>query len=268
MRIARLAVVAALLAAPGVASARGPGAALDACAQAFSDAPDLTKAGHLLEARAALIRCASETCPAKMRSLCTDDLRTLEPQIPTVVFAAKTSGGRDVLDARVLEAGRTIAAGLDGTAVPLDPGPHEFRFERPDGTSSGAVVLLREGEKAREVGAVFPGPRSTGPAVTEAPSASRPVPWTVWATAGVTVAATGSLTFFGIRGLDQRSALGSCKGSCTAVQVQPARDSFTAANVSLVVAVLAAGAAVTLFLTRPTVTVGIAGTSAFVGGRF
>jgi hypothetical protein len=266
-RLAQLSIVAGLLAAPGVALAEGPGAALDECARAFSDAPDLTKAGHLLRARAALIRCASESCPAKMRPLCAGDLRTLEPQIPTVVFAAKTSDGQDVLDARVVEDGRPIAERLEGTAVAVDPGPHRFRFERPDGTRAETEVLLREGEKARSVGAVFAVlPPAEQPATP--PSTTRPVPWTVWATGGAALAATGSFAFFGLRGLDQRSALRSCKGSCSSEQLQPVRDSFTAANVSLAVAVLAAGAAVTFFVTRPTVTAGITGTSAFVEARF
>jgi hypothetical protein len=267
-RLAHLSIVAGLLAAPDVALAQGPGAALDDCARAFSDAPDLTKAGHLLRARAALIRCASEACPVKMRPLCAGDLRTLEPQIPTVVFAAKTSDGQDVLDAHVLEDGRPIADRLDGTAVAVDPGPHRFRFERPDGTRTDTEVLLREGEKARSVGAVFAAPVAAEQPAPPPPPATRPVPWSVWTTGGIALAATGSFAFFGLHGLDQRSALGACKGSCSPAQVQPVRDSFTAANVSLAVAVLAAGAAVVLFVTRPTVTAGIAGTNAFVQARF
>jgi hypothetical protein len=267
-RLAHLSIVAGLLATAGVARAEGPGAALDDCARAFSDAPDLTKAGHLLRARAALVRCASEACPVKMRPLCAGDLRTLEPQIPTVVFAAKTSDRQDVLDARVFEDGQPIAERLDGTAVAVDPGLHRFRFDRPDGTRAEAEVLLREGEKARSVGAVFAAPATAEQPATPPPSTTRPVPWSVWTTGGIALAATGSFAFFGIHGLDQRSALGSCKGSCSPEQVQPVRDSFTAANVSLAVAVLAAGTAVILFVTRPTVTAGVAGTSAFVQARF
>jgi hypothetical protein len=265
-----LAVALGALLCPRGADA-APGDTPDRCDAAFSAAPDLVKAGRLLEGRAALVVCAAEPCPTSMRSLCARDLQNLDAQLPTVVFVAKSSTAEDVLDAKVTEDGRSIAGRLDGTAVALDPGPHRFHFERPNGASVDVSALLREGEKARAVTAVFSATERVEPAVEEPTRpvvSSRPIPWTVVASGGVAVLAAGSFAVFGIEGLVQRANLASCKGSCSSDQVQPVRDSYRVADVSLAVAGVAAGVTVTLFFTRPTVTVVATGRGLLLDAAF
>jgi hypothetical protein len=220
------------------------------CGAAFSAAPDLTKAGRLLDARAALVKCASEVCPTNMRPLCADDLRHLEPQIPTIVLVAKTGKGQDVLDVRVTEDARPLVDRIDGRAVSLDPGSHRFRFERTNGLAVEVAAMLHEGEKGRTVTAVFPDEASTQQPLRTDERTGRPIPWTVYVAAGVAVVATAGFATFGLRGISERSDLSSCQGTCTHDQVQQVRDSYLVANVSLGAAVVAAGIAVVLFLTR------------------
>jgi hypothetical protein len=240
----------------------------NACGAAFSKAPDLIKAGRLLEARDALVQCAADPCPANMRPLCAGDLRNLEPQVPTVVFVAKTSRGEDVITVRVTDGARSVVDRLDGRAIPLDPGPHRFRFETADGVVVEVPALLHEGEKLRAVTAVLPPNNREEGRDSGQGTSTRPIPWTVYALSGVAAVATASFAYFGVRGLNERAALASCEGSCPHDEVQAVRDSYLVANVSLGVAIVAAGVAVTLFVVRPSVTVATTGTGALLRADF
>jgi hypothetical protein len=250
------------------AAAASPEDDRNACGASFSSAPDSIKAGRLLEARDALVRCASEPCPANMRPLCANDLRDLEPRIPTVVFVAKTSSGGDLVAVKVTEADRPVVDRLDGRTVAFDPGPHRFRFETADGVAVEVPALLHEGEKLRAVTAVLS--TKSRDEVPDRPreASSRPVPWTVYVGLGVAAVATASFAYFGVRGLNERDALSSCQGHCAHDDVQAVRDSYLAANVSLAVAIVAAGAAVTLFVIRPTVTIATTGNGALLRADF
>jgi hypothetical protein len=260
-----------------LALAEGPRGACDA---SFSSAPDLVKQGRLRAARDALLRCSSEPCPAAMRPLCAEDLRQLEPRVPTVVLIAKGADGFDLANVRVTEAGQTIQERLDGRAVEMDPGAHSLQFERQGSDPVVVSVLVHEGEKARQVVATFSNGAAPPPAVSALPtpptpaaavgvpaSATRPVPWTVYAVGGGALAATGTFAYFGLHGLSQRSVLDACRGSCDHDSVQAARTSLALADASWIVAAIGYAAAATLFLTRPTVTatVGAGRDGAMVG---
>jgi hypothetical protein len=247
------AVVVAL--APGSARAEPTTPEL-ACGEAFSTGPEASKAGKLVAARAALLRCSAAPCPASMRPLCAEDLRRLEERIPTVVFIAKGPHGEDVADARVLEQGQVVVESLDGKSVPLDPGPHAFRFEQNDGTIADATVVLHEGERARAITVTLARPEAVAetppaPPAVPPPEPSRPVPWTVFAAGGLTVASAASFGIFGVRGVALRSDLSGCKGSCSAASVDRVTTSYTIANVSLGVAAGALVLTAILYFTRP-----------------
>jgi hypothetical protein len=243
--------VAACVAAASLCAA--PARAGGVCDDAFSAAPDLVKRGQLRAARDALMRCSSEGCPEAMRAICSEDLRQIEPRLPTVVFVAKGAGGADFVDVRVLEGGRLVQERPDGRGVEVDPGVHTFRFERPNDAPIDVQVLVREGEKARQVVATWPAPHEAV-APPPASGAVRPVPWTVYASGAVALVATASFAYFLVRGLGERADLGSCKGTCDHDAVQAVRTNLAVADVSWVVAVLGYAAAATLYVTRPALT--------------
>jgi hypothetical protein len=237
------------------------------CDDAFTSAPKLVKAGKLLLAHEALLRCSSESCPTAMRSLCAEDLRQVELRMPTIVFVAKGSDGAELRAIRVVEDGRTLEDHLDGRSVDVDPGDHVFHFERAEGDSVAISVLVHEGEKARQVVATFPRAVTPSTASTvlrpttgwtsgstsgpESPATpARPVPWTAFLAGGVAVAATGSFAYFGLHGLSQRSALDACKGSCDHDSVQTVRTNLALADGSWIVALVATAAAVGIYLLR------------------
>jgi hypothetical protein len=232
-----------------------------ACQDAFATAPASVRDGRFVAARQALERCSADSCPAAMRPLCLEDLRQLEPRIPSVVFEAKSSDGRDRVNVRVMEGDRVLVEKLDGRGVDLDPGLHTFRFESTGSAPVVTEVLLHEGEKARPIVATLVELREvSAPPKAPEPKAlpfvrdtARPIPWTVYAAGGVALAASAAWAYFGIDGISERSALGSCIGHCDPGAVQTATDHLYAADVFMAVSLAGWAGATVLFLTRPKV---------------
>ncbi|WP_438011704.1 hypothetical protein WME89_25535 [Sorangium sp. So ce321] len=134
-----------------------------ACAAAYERAQGLRRDGKLIAAREALIACSQPTCPAAAVADCGPWLAEVEKSLPSVVIAARDAGGRERLDVRVLVDGRLLAATLDGKALPVDPGPHTFRYEPAGGPAVEERVLIREGEKNRAITVILGSPPAGAP---------------------------------------------------------------------------------------------------------
>ena len=107
-----------------------------ACLDASSKGQTLRDQHKLVEARQQLRVCAAGGCPSVVQTDCAAWLADVEKAIPTVVLAAKNGAGADLFDVKVSVDGQPLASRLDGQALPLDPGPHAFRFEGADGRTS------------------------------------------------------------------------------------------------------------------------------------
>jgi hypothetical protein len=108
---------------------------------------------------------------------CTMWLDDVERALPTVVFSVKEANGKELSAVRVSEAGKALAASLDGVAIAMNPGPHAFRFDAPDGRSVEHQVVVREGQKAFIVTAILPrAPEAAPAAVTPPPPKAAPPP--------------------------------------------------------------------------------------------
>jgi hypothetical protein len=88
---------------------------------------------------------------------------------PTIVFAVKSASGKELSTVKVTVDGQVIADHLDGSALPVDPGPHEFTFEAAGQPPLTETIILHEGEKDRREtvllgGAAAPSETSSGPA--------------------------------------------------------------------------------------------------------
>ncbi|WP_437581526.1 hypothetical protein [Sorangium sp. So ce887] len=145
-----------------------------ACAAAYERAQGLRRDGKLLAAREALIACSQPTCPAAAVADCGPWLAEVEKSLPTVVIAARDAHGRERLDVRVLVDGRLLAAALDGKALPVDPGPHTFRYQPAWGPAVEERVLIREGEKNRALTVALGASSAGAPASPPPPAASPP----------------------------------------------------------------------------------------------
>jgi hypothetical protein len=218
--------------------------------------------GKLVEAKRKLGACAVAACPSAVRADCTQWLAEVNNALPSVVLAATSTRG-DEVHVRVYLDGAPLTDRLDGKAFELNPGPHRFRFELPPYPAQEETLLLREGERERLVSTRFaeqPVPVASSvhsaPPPVSPPSApsSRPIPWITYALGGLAVAAVGTTTYFGLRALaEQREKLDSCAPLCATWEVREVERPALAADISILVAVVAGGGAIYTYWTRPTI---------------
>jgi hypothetical protein len=145
-----------------------------ACNDAYRQAQVLRNDHKLVEAREQLRVCAGGSCPGFIAKDCSDWLKADESKTPSVVLAAKNPAGADLFDVKVTMDGAPLSSKLDGLAIDVDPGPHTFAFDAPEGHAEQKIVVA-EGAKAQRVAVTFGGASgaavvTTTPGVT--PSAS------------------------------------------------------------------------------------------------
>jgi hypothetical protein len=239
------------------------------CVDAHYKAQELRNARKLIEARSRFVRCSATSCPRLVQKECADLLAEVQRSLPSVVFAAKDEAGIDLLDVAVSVDGQPMSERIDGSAVAIDPGPHTVGFRRPGGQPVEQVILVNEGEKDRIVRAVISGASPVfGPAPAtvvsrpsapaEAPSAPRETSSRSWApvliSGGVSALAIASFAYFGLNGQaskDELSATCRSGGACSSNDVDRARTQLIIADVSLVVGLVSAGAALYFLLQKP-----------------
>ena len=232
---ASVASLCALLVAPTIARAEGAptsGPDKTACVAALDEAQASRAARKLLAARASYVTCSHEACPDMIRDDCSKGLREVDEAIPTLVLSASIDG-KDATDAKAILDGERLAGGLDGRALPVDPGLHVARFER---SGSGAVdvkIVAREGEKNRLVSATFAVPRAEAVQVKGEGSQMR------FPTVPVAFAATGALALGGaflvhLDMTDRANELGkTCAPRCSQSDRDALSDRLVLRNVSL-----------------------------------
>lgn len=241
--------------------AEGAAAAADdreMCVAAAEQAQQFRDEGKYRRAREQMLTCASDVCPGPIKVDCAKWLTELNRDAPTIVFGARDSKGADILDVKVSMDGAIVQERLDGKPVLVDSGEHVFAFEREDGSVHEERVLIRAAEKGRSIIATFPGP-DTEPAPPVGGGDGGPVPSEgltplipAIVAGGVGVLALGSFAAFGIAGTNDVDDLQRCKPACAESDVDSARTKLYIADASLIVGVVALGAAAYLYFTRPT----------------
>lgn len=137
----------------------------------------------------------------------------------------------------------------------MDPGERRITIEW-HGRKEERLILLTANEHGRPLdvafGVSYP-PSAASASSSQFSEDQRPIPWTVFASAGLALGALGSFTFFAVDGrsrLDELDASG-CRPFCRRSDVDAVDRSALVADISLIVSVVAAGAAVAFFATRP-----------------
>jgi hypothetical protein len=251
--IALLAI--ALSASPSVASAAAPAknsSAKATCLAAHEAALSLRSQKKPHAALEQFVSCSRTECPAVVRKECIDQAAQVEKDTPTVALEAHDDDGKDTTAVKVSVDGSVIADKLTGAAVDVEPGEHVFRFERADGKSIEQRVLVVEGEKNRKVvgdfASLVPKPIGPNPADPK-PRESKPIPVLAYVAGGVAIAALGSFGIFALSGKSsEKNLASSCEPNCKTDQLTPVKRDYLIADISLVVAVLAAAGAVLLVL--------------------
>jgi hypothetical protein len=255
-----------------------------ACVEASTEGQALRDATKLQEARTRFVSCARDACPSIVRKYCAEWLTDIERRLSSVVFRVQSADGADVLGARLFIDGQPQPHGLDGSALPLDPGEHAVRIERDAGDPLEQRIMILEGEKGRVVTVRLAPPALTAPtpppATDAPPPASHPLtvsPLTL-VLGGVGILGVASFTYFGLTAQGDLNHLRqTCAPRCASSDLDSVKREALAADISLGVGVVAVGVAIyTLFAHHapPAATnqVGLTptpgGAIAELGGRF
>jgi hypothetical protein len=126
------------------------------CVAALDKAQASKASRKLTDARASYVTCSHELCPDMIREDCVKGLREVDESLPSITLAASVDG-HDATDATVTLDGTAIDGGLDGRSIPLDPGSHVARFERPGSAPLEVKIVAREGQKNQLITGTFPG---------------------------------------------------------------------------------------------------------------
>jgi hypothetical protein len=255
----RIAVLAAGVLGVSPALAQDKASCLDAAAQG----QQLRDSHKLVEAREQLRICAASACPVAVQSDCAGWLDSVEKALPSIVAAAKTAAGSDLVDVRVTVDGRPFAVKLDGEAIPMDPGLHVFHFEAADGSKVDQRVVVGEGQRNLRVAVVLEKPVVQPPPMP-APPEPNPGLGTQKVLAlvagGVGVVGLGLGTVLGVLALSERSdAETVCAGTLcpTPDGVNKWSSATSTANISsamFAVGVLGVAGGAALWLTAPSAT--------------
>jgi hypothetical protein len=226
------------------------------CVAAFDRGQELQTTLRLREAREQYLACARDGCHPMVRKDCALKLEEISRDLPTITLVARDREGRDLPDVRALVDGVPVERAKFAGAIPLDPGPHAVRFEAEGSAPRSVDVVLRVGEKNRPVSVQFEDlpitkPDSTPEEALPAEHGAGRGPWP-WVLAGVSVASFGGFMFFGLTGLSEKNRLlDTCAAACSEGDASRVRNDYIAADILLVVSLLAAGGATYLFLTEP-----------------
>jgi hypothetical protein len=137
--------VLGLLPLTGPASAAEPTA--DECLKASEAALEFTEVHRLHAAETQLLICAAAACPVDVRQVCMQRIDELNAILPSIVFDVRDAAGEVLKQVRVTMDGQLLAEQLEGTALTVEPGKHEFVFETSERAPVTKRLVVREGLK-------------------------------------------------------------------------------------------------------------------------
>lgn len=140
--------VLALAASPALAQMARPRDE-GACVAALKDAKAREQEGALQAARVLLRQCAQNPCSAFVRQQCANRNTKLELDTPTVVLLVTDAAGGSRTDVQVKVDGEPFASQLDGRAIPIDPGMHDFSFIADGRVFATQKILIVQGQRNR-----------------------------------------------------------------------------------------------------------------------
>lgn len=224
------------------------------CAQAYERAQEEKTTGRLNAAIKHLKSCIDPSCAKFIREDCVRWMDQTEGALPTVVFSVREDG-KDITSVDILCDDKPLTGTLDGKAIPVDPGLHNFTFSVPGLAPMARQVLIREGERNRILNVEFSRPSIAPPSPTASATTTaepNPQPRTralPYALAGVGVLGVAGFTVFALLGSSQQGELGrTCSPFCRSSQVDSVKTRYLLADVSLGVGLISLGIATYIFV--------------------
>ena len=143
-----------------------------ACVTAFRKAKEHEGAGKLQESKDQLMSCAQAPCSSFIRQQCSSRYNQLEADTPSVVLIVTDASGSPRGDVQVRMDGEAFAQQLDGRALSVDPGMHEFSFAADGVVFATQKIMIVQGQRNRFITALLRagGSKSQRRMVAEAPA--------------------------------------------------------------------------------------------------
>jgi hypothetical protein len=234
------------------------------CAAAYEAAQESRAAGQLRKTRERLEFCAQVECPSFVQRDCSRWFGEVERELPSVRISARdwdASAG----NLRVSLDGQPLDEPLVDRAIALDPGQHEFVFERSGHTPITRTIVAQQGVQNRVLVVDF-GPASGEPVPADRVKSSggmslKPFAYAAWAVGAVGL---GTFAVMGTVGRSDKRALEddcpvegpeNAPGVCTAAKIDDRNATidreFLAADIGLIVGIAGAVGGAALFLLSP-----------------
>jgi hypothetical protein len=121
----------------------------EACVTTLKDAKAREQEGALQASRVLLRQCAQNPCSPFVRQQCANRNTKLELDTPTVVLLVTDAAGGSRTDVQVKVDGEPFASQLDGRAIPIDPGMHDFSFIADGRVFATQKILIVQGQRNR-----------------------------------------------------------------------------------------------------------------------
>jgi hypothetical protein len=132
------------------------------CSAAYEEAQERERSAHLLQAKELLQKCAKARCSRLLQQACTTTYTRIESDIPSVVPIVTDEAGTPRVDVQVKMDGEPLTAQIDGRALSVDPGLHEFTFSTSEGIVATRKVLVAQGQRNRPIEVSLRGARRRG----------------------------------------------------------------------------------------------------------
>lgn len=228
-----------------------------ACVEAYERAQHLKKEDKLKEAREALVTCAQDACPAATRADCTPWLAEVERSLPTIVVTVNDAAGKDVVGAKIAIDGAPYT-GVEGAAIPVDPGPHKVRVD-VKGVTMEESVVARVGEKLRRVVITIKTPApAPAPAVETKPEAAPADPTSRSYVLPITLTAVGVVGLAAAFGVgvaaksESNDLRATCSPRCSDDQIGAVETKLLVSDIALGVGLASIAVAVYFWVRPPT----------------
>ena len=223
-----------------------------ACVEAYEQGQILRKAHDLKGARAELLACSRDSCPAVLVKDCAPWLAEVERDMPSVVLEVRDAGGATLEAGKVLIDDELVARRLDGTAIELNPGTHRIAVETPGGRPVRELVTVAEGEKEHRVRVTVPLSPTQSEETPAPPPPAASFPVAAIALTGVGAVGVTGFAVFGVFGNNRKADLDAagCKPRCSASAVSIIKRDYVIADVSLAVGAGSLAVAAYLFIAR------------------
>jgi len=223
-------------------AARADDADKQKCLAAYVAGQDAREKGRLRDARVELETCGQDHCPTAVRKDCVEWLAQVTSSLPSVVVASVDDEGKEITNATITLDGQPFSMARDGRAVPIDPGPHTFKFDAPEHEPQTVEIVILEGQKNRLVSGKLvrkQAPKSIPKEYPRRPYQSRLYGIII---GGAAIASFAVFAGYGISGAsDMRDLESGCGAtqSCKQEDVDDARAKLITADAFLVTGIVA-----------------------------